>query len=55
MKDKKINLVLVSPMRRTLMTCHEIFKDHKDKPKVLVHPDIREVFSSSCDIGGRLK
>lgn len=54
MKAIPVDLVIVSPMRRALMTCDLIFKGHPNKPKIIVDPDIREVFSSSCDIGGRI-
>lgn len=42
-------------MRRCLQTCDIIFKDHPSKPQIIVDPDVREVFSSSCDIGGRIR
>ena len=42
-------------MRRALQTCDIIFSDHPSKPIILVEPDVREVFFSSCDIGGRIK
>lgn len=42
-------------MRRTLETCDLIFRNHKSKPKIIVDPSVREVFSSSCDIGTRLR
>lgn len=55
MKDINVTLVLVSPLLRALRTCYEIFKDHKNKPKVVVWPWSREIVDSSCDIPGDLE
>lgn len=50
----EFGLVLVSPMRRAIETCFEIFRDHPSRPKIVVEPGVREIFSSSCDIGTRV-
>ena len=42
-------------MRRALQTCDIIFRDHPNKPRIVVEPGVREVFSSACDIGTRLR
>jgi broad specificity phosphatase PhoE len=49
-KDINITQIIVSPLRRALRTCYEIFKDHKNKPKVVVWPWAREILESACDI-----
>ena len=54
MQKVDVDLVVVSPMRRAMQTCHIIFKDHPSKPSIIVEPGIREIFSSSCDIGSNL-
>ena len=33
---EEVDLVLVSPLRRTMQTCDIIFRDHKSKPRILV-------------------
>ena len=33
-----IGLVLVSPLRRAIVTCYETFRNHKNKPQVIVDP-----------------
>jgi hypothetical protein len=45
-------MILVSPMRRALMTAWLLFKDHKDfsRLKFVVHPLLRENTHTSCDI-----
>lgn len=45
---------MVSPLKRALETCYETFKDHKNKPKVIVHPLFREMCLSNCDIGSKI-
>ncbi|KRX09965.1 hypothetical protein PPERSA_08366 [Pseudocohnilembus persalinus] len=50
-QDKNIKLVIVSPFKRALQTCYEIFKEHKNKPVIVVDPLFREMLLSSCDIG----
>lgn len=46
--------MLVSPLRRAIQTAYHLFKDHPNKPKLMVVPFLREMLSSSCDIGGNL-
>ena len=41
MEDVDVDVVVVSPMRRTLMTCDLIFREHKNKPMIKVDPSIR--------------
>lgn len=43
-------LVVISPLKRTLQTYHAVFADHTDIP-VLISPSIREQMYSSCDVG----
>ena len=38
-------------MRRALQTCYNIFKNHPNPPKIVVHPALRECLKSNCDIG----
>ena len=47
-----IEIVYVSPMRRTLQTSYHIFKnkDNFNQIKFIVLPDLRENFFSACDI-----
>jgi broad specificity phosphatase PhoE len=54
MKDKDIDLIIVSPLRRALKTCHLVFDGHKSNPPVIVDPSFREVLCSSNDIGSKL-
>ena len=54
MKDIDIDLIIVSPLRRALMTCELIFENHKSNAPVIVDPAFREVLSSSNDIGSKL-
>ena len=49
-----MKLVISSPLRRCLETTREIFKDHKNKPKVLVWPVVKEMLISSCDMADDL-
>ena len=51
MHKEKLDVVLVSPMRRALHTCQIIFDGHPDKPKIIVQPSFREIMESSNDIG----
>ena len=55
MKDVDVDVVIVSPMRRALRTCHIIFKEHKSKAKVIVEPAFREIMESSNDIGSKIQ
>lgn len=36
-----VDVVIVSPLRRALETCHHMFKDHPSKPKIIVDPLFR--------------
>jgi broad specificity phosphatase PhoE len=49
-----LDIVLVSPLRRAIQTAYYLFRDHPNKPKLIVVPFLREMLSSSCDIGGNL-
>jgi broad specificity phosphatase PhoE len=55
MENKNIKLIFTSPMLRTLKTTHKIFSNHKNKPKVVVLPFLREAFFGSHDIPRELK
>jgi len=55
MKDVEVDVVIVSPMRRALRTCHIIFEGHKSKAKVVVEPAFREIMESSNDIGSKIE
>ena len=55
MKGLKVDLIIVSPLRRAIMTCYQVFKGHKSNAPVMVDPTFREIMESSCDIGSRLK
>lgn len=44
------DVILVSPLERTLETCSRVFKD-RNIP-VIVEPVLSEAFRTSCDIGG---
>lgn len=50
-----VDVVIVSPLRRALETCWEIFKDHPSKPQIVVDPLFKEILESTCDIGNRLE
>jgi phosphohistidine phosphatase SixA len=52
MNQIKVNTVLVSPLRRTLETAYNIFKEHPDfsKIKFIVVPNLRESMNTSSDI-----
>jgi broad specificity phosphatase PhoE len=54
MKNKELDIIISSPMRRCLQTCNYVFKDHISNAPVIVDPLFREVMSSRCDIGARL-
>ena len=41
MKDIDVDLVIVSPKRRALETCHHVFKNHKSEAPIIVDPDFR--------------
>eukprot|EP01017_Pseudomicrothorax_dubius_P046102 TRINITY_DN8074_c0_g1_i1.p1 TRINITY_DN8074_c0_g1~~TRINITY_DN8074_c0_g1_i1.p1 ORF type:complete len:267 (+),score=49.94 TRINITY_DN8074_c0_g1_i1:94-894(+) len=55
LKDQKIRIVFTSPLRRCLQTTRIIFDNHPDKPRVVVLPALKEILSSSCDIGSDIK
>jgi len=55
LKDENIKIVFTSPLRRCLQTTYNIFKDHKSKPRVIVVPILREIFSSACDVSDDIK
>lgn len=48
--QENITIVITSPLRRCLQTTKLLFENHKNKPKVIVWPIVREIFESSCDI-----
>mmetsp|Transcript_19053 Transcript_19053/g.62724 ORF Transcript_19053/g.62724 Transcript_19053/m.62724 type:complete len:608 (-) Transcript_19053:889-2712(-) len=55
-KDKRAQLVVVSPLRRTLQTAQalmEIMRSIPDFPSVtaIAHPDLQEISSGPCDTG----
>jgi len=50
LKDVDVTLVYTSPLRRCLETTYHIFKDHKNKPKVIVWPLMKEMLLSACDV-----
>ncbi|CAI2375535.1 unnamed protein product [Moneuplotes crassus] len=47
-----IDMVLISPMRRTLQTAHYLLRNHpqKDEIKYVVHPGIRERVYGYCEM-----
>ena len=45
-----IKVVFVSPLRRTLETCRILFENHPNKPRVIVHPLIREILNLPNDV-----
>ena len=47
--------MLTSPLNRAIVSVYEVFKDHKNKPKVIVDPLLGERMTSACDLGARLK
>jgi len=55
LKDINVTLVFTSPLRRCLDTTYYIFKDHKNKPKVIVWPLIKEMLLSNCDTSDHLE
>ena len=42
---------MVSPLRRALLTCDIIFKDHPSKPQVFVEPLLTEKIHSASNFG----
>ena len=55
MQKIDLDLIIVSPLRRTMETCSKIFEGHHSKAPIVVDPIFREVLSSRCDIGSRLR
>ncbi len=55
MINEHVDLVLCSPLRRTMQTCDIVFRDHPSKPRIIVDPSLRQYFESTCDIGGRMR
>jgi len=55
LKDVNVKLVITSPLRRCLQTTHGIFKDHKNKPRVVVWPVVKEMLLSGCDAADDLE
>lgn len=49
-KELDITTVYVSPLRRALQTAQFLFQGHKNKPKMIVLPLIREKLGATCDI-----
>ncbi len=50
MENKNVKVVFTSPMLRTLKTTQIIFGKHKNSPKVIVLPMLRESFFGTHDI-----
>jgi bisphosphoglycerate-dependent phosphoglycerate mutase len=53
--QENIKIVFTSPLRRCMETTRYIFKDHPSKPRVIVLPILREIFSSACDVSDDIK
>jgi len=53
-KDLNVKFVISSPLRRCLQTTQETFKNHKNKPKVVVWPIVKEMLLSGCDVSDDL-
>ena len=49
-----LEVILVSPLRRTLQTAYNLFKEHPNfkNIKVVLEPNLREQLNSSCDVPG---
>ncbi len=54
LKNHPIKVVFTSPLKRCLQTTQAAFKDHPEKPRIIVHPFLRECLFSSCDVPGDL-
>lgn len=52
LENEHVGIVFTSPMRRALTTTHEIFKDHKSKPLVIVTPAMSEMIEDAGDVPG---
>ncbi|KAL4499303.1 hypothetical protein ABPG72_006889 [Tetrahymena utriculariae] len=53
-QKEDVAVVFVSPLRRALETCEQIFKGHPSNPKIIPHPLFREMVLSNCDIGAKV-
>jgi len=53
-QEEDVKYVFASPLRRALQTTRLLFESHKNKPKVIVLPLLREHLSTSCDIPDNL-
>lgn len=51
MRDRPVEVVLVSPLTRALQTALGIFADHPARPRIVVEAGHRERLESSCDQG----
>ena len=49
-KNLKVKIVYVSPLRRALLTAREVFKNHPSNPKFIVVPILREKLAAACDV-----
>jgi broad specificity phosphatase PhoE len=49
-RDIKVDVVVVSPLYRTLQTCDLIFQGHPSNPTVLVSPLAYETMCCACDL-----
>jgi broad specificity phosphatase PhoE len=54
-KDLDIKHVFCSPLRRAIQTAKIIFKNHKNRPKIIALPAAREIQASNCDIGSSVE
>jgi|LakMenEpi03Aug12_release.lakeMendotaPanAssembly.Ray.scaffolds.fasta_scaffold569283_1 hypothetical protein len=41
MNNIDLDLIIVSPMKRALSTCAQVFKDHKSNAPIIVDPIFR--------------
>ena len=55
LKNKKVGLVITSPMRRCLQTTRCAFSNHQSKPKMIVLPLLKEHSLGTCDIPDDIK
>lgn len=45
-----IDKIFVSPLRRALQTCKILFSTHPNHPKIIVSPELHEIFNNGHDI-----
>lgn len=45
-----VQRVFVSPLKRALQTCDILFKDHPNKPEIIVHPILHEILHNGHDV-----